>query len=172
MKIELKRGSEDYAETLHLQEDPEVLEIRAEGAAFEKSIEVELSVAKSQDQMICRGKVRSSVRLECSRCLAQSEQNISSDLDFVVELAGSSGGAKSEEEGYFVADPSSSFFEIGDLVREAVILALPLKPLCSRDCKGLCPVCGADLNRSQCDCVREKTDPRWDQLRGLLNRKP
>ena len=57
-----------------------------------------------------------------------------------------------------MADPSSSFFEIGDLVREAVILALPLKPLCSGDCKGLCPVCGADLNRSQCDCVREKTD--------------
>jgi uncharacterized protein len=171
MKIELKRGSEDYAQTLHLEGDPQVMEIEAEGAAFEKPIEVGLSVAKSQDQIICRGTVETSVRLECSRCLTQYHQNLVSDLDFVVDLSGGSEAAKSEEEGYYLADPSSSFFEIDDLVREVIILSLPLKPLCSQACRGLCPVCGTDLNKSQCHCVREKTDPRWDQLKGLMKKK-
>ena len=177
MKIELKRTSEDFSQKLHLEESPEVLKLEAEGATFEKPVRVELSVSKSQDQLICRGKVRTSMKLECSRCLVQYEESLSFDLDFVIDLAGnlSAGsigdGVKSEEEGYFFADPSSAFFEIDDLVREAVILSLPLKPLCSEDCKGLCPICGADLNRSQCGCIKEMTDPRWDQLKGLLKKK-
>jgi uncharacterized protein len=177
MKIELKRKAEDFSQKLNLEESPEALELEAEGATFEKQIRVELWVNQSQDQVICRGKARTSVKLECSRCLTEYDQKISSDLDFVIDLrenlsSGSIGdGMKSEEEGYFVADSSATFFEIDDLVRDALILSLPLKPLCSEDCKGLCPICGTDLNRSQCDCVKEKTDPRWDQLKGLLKKK-
>jgi len=78
---------------------------------------------------------------------------------------------KSEEDNYFVADPSSDSFQIDDLVRETIILALPLKPLCSEDCKGLCPVCGTDLNKSQCNCIKKETDPRWEKLKGLLGNK-
>jgi uncharacterized protein len=171
MKIELRRALEDFSHELTLEEDPETLELNAEGVTFEKPIKVELKVTKSQDQLICRGKVQTSVKLECSRCLAPYDKGLSSDLDFVIDLSGNSEGVKSEEEGYFFVDPNASFFEIDDLVREAIILSLPLKPLCSEDCKGLCPICGTDLNRSQCSCVKEKTDPRWDQLKGLLKRK-
>ena len=171
MKIELKRTSEDFSQKLNLEERPEVLKLKAEDVTFEKPLKVELSVTKSQDQLICRGKVRTSAKMECSRCLAEYEESISSDLDFVIDLAGNLDGMKSEEEGYFFAEPSSAFFEIDDLVREAIILSLPLKPLCSEDCKGLCPICGTDLNKSQCSCVKEKTDPRWDQLKGLLKKK-
>ena len=171
MKIELKRTSEDFSQKLNLEERPEVLKLKTEDVTFEKPIKVELSVTKSQDQLICRGKVRTSAKMECSRCLAEYEESISSDLDFVIDLAGNLEQVKSEEEGYFFAEPSSAFFEIDDLVREAIILSLPLKPLCSKDCKGLCPICGTDLNKSQCSCVKEKTDPRWDQLKGLLKKK-
>ena len=171
MKIELKRTSEDFSQELHQEEGPEAFGLKAEGVTFEKPIKVELSVTKSQDQLICQGKVRTLAKMECSRCLTEYEESLSSDVDFVVDLAGNLEGVKSEDEGYFIADPSSAFFEIDDLVREAIILSLPIKPLCSEDCKGLCPICGTDLNRSQCDCVKEKTDPRWDQLKGLLKKK-
>jgi uncharacterized protein len=103
--------------------------------------------------------------------LAPYDKGLSSDLDFVIDLSGNSAEVKSEEEDYFFVDSNATFFEIDDLVREAIILSLPLKPLCSEDCKGLCPICGTDLNRSQCSCVKERTDPRWDQLKGLLKRK-
>jgi len=121
--------------------------------------------------MICRGQVRTSAKLHCSRCLAEYEESLSSDLDFVIDLGGSADQAASEEDGYYVADPSSGFFEMDDLVRESLILSLPLKPLCSEDCKGLCPICGVDLNKKQCDCVKDEIDPRWEQLKGLRKKK-
>jgi uncharacterized protein len=171
MKLDLKRGCDDYSETLHLEEPAEDLEIKAEGATFCKPIGVRLEVTKSQDQMICRGKVRTQVALECSRCLAQFEQSLTSDIQFVIDLAGGKDAEKSEEDGYFVADTSSPYFEIDDLVRESLILSLPLKPLCSEDCKGLCPICGVDLNKKQCHCVKDEIDPRWEQLKELRKKK-
>ncbi len=171
MKIELNRKSEDFSHRCDLEESAEVLDLRAEGAAFEDPVKVQLSVTKSQDQIICRGKVTTAVKLECSRCLSSYRYGLSSGLDFVVDLTGDSAGMKSDEEGYFVADPSSDYFEIDSLVRESIILSLPFKPLCSESCRGLCPTCGTDLNRSKCDCVRESVDPRWDQLKRLLNKK-
>lgn len=171
MKIEFKRDLEDWSQTLKLEESPETLELCAEAASFEKPVKVDLSVSKSGAQLICRGRVKTSVRLECSRCLSVYDQPIISNLDFVVDFGESPQEFKSEEDNYFVADPSSGFFQIDNLVRETIILALPLKPLCSDDCKGLCPICGTDLNNSQCNCVKKETDPRWEKLKGLLDNK-
>ena len=91
-------------------------------------------------------------------------------MAFVVDLGGITDQGKSEEEGYFFADSACAHFEIDGLVREAVLLSLPLKPLCSEGCPGLCPICGVDLNKSHCECKRENTDPRWDQLKSLLKK--
>ena len=76
MKIELKRKAEDFSQKLNLEESPEVLKLEAEGATFEKQIRVELWVNQSQDQVICRGKARTLVKLECSRCLTEYDQSI------------------------------------------------------------------------------------------------
>ena len=54
------------------------------------------------------------------------------------------------------------------MVTEAFVLAMDTKNLCSDDCKGLCPKCGADLNQGPCSC-RPETDPRWAALSQLLN---
>lgn len=171
MKIELKRTSEDFSETRTLTGDPETLGLEMEGGSFADPVKVELMLTKSQDQLICRGKVKARVRLECSRCLREYPCGLSPDLAFVIDLGENQGGGGSEEEGYFQADPAATHFEIGPLVREAILLSLPLKPLCSEECKGLCPICGTDLNRSRCTCARESVDPRWDQLRSLLKNK-
>jgi len=52
-------------------------------------------------------------------------------------------------------------------MREQFYLALPMKPLCREDCKGLCPRCGEDLNVKGCGCVIETADPRWEALKTL-----
>ncbi len=156
---------------MELDEDPETLELCAEGASFEKPVKVGLSVSKSGAQLICRGKVETSARLECSRCLSVYDQPVISDLDFVVDFAEDQQKANSDEDNYFAVDPSSGFIQIDNMVREAILLALPLKPLCSEDCKGLCPICGTDLNKSGCGCIKRETDPRWEKLKGLLDNK-
>jgi uncharacterized protein len=54
-----------------------------------------------------------------------------------------------------------------DIVREQVLMAIPMKPLCREDCRGLCPECGADWNTGDCACEKTKIDPRLEVLKGL-----
>jgi uncharacterized protein len=57
--------------------------------------------------------------------------------------------------------------ELDDLVREELLLALPVNVLCREDCKGLCPVCGIDRNLSNCQCENDAVDSRWQKLKEL-----
>ena len=71
------------------------------------------------------------------------------------------------------ADAGVSFYkddtiDLGELMRDEFYLALPMKPLCRPDCKGLCPMCGVNWNRETCTCKAEWTDPRLDSLKTLL----
>jgi uncharacterized protein len=61
--------------------------------------------------------------------------------------------------------------DVSDLLREQFQLALPMKPLCTEDCRGLCPECGATLNKTTCSCAPKWEDPRLAPLRALLNRE-
>ncbi len=65
--------------------------------------------------------------------------------------------------------PASGIVDLGPLVREFMILDIPFNPLCSPDCKGLCPECGADLNTETCGHQRVSIDPRWAALQTLLS---
>lgn len=57
-------------------------------------------------------------------------------------------------------------------IREAMMLALPMKPLCSEDCMGICPACGKDLNSGKCKCRKDPIDPRWEGLLKLSQEQP
>ena len=61
-------------------------------------------------------------------------------------------------------------FDLGDLARTAFILDMDTKTLCSEDCKGLCPRCGADLNQGPCSCKKKDVDPRLAVLAKLLEK--
>lgn len=67
------------------------------------------------------------------------------------------------EECYYEGD----VIDLTEILREQIILALPMYPRCSPDCKGLCPVCGLDLNQETCDCQRDEVDPRLAVLKTL-----
>ncbi len=58
--------------------------------------------------------------------------------------------------------------DITEDIRDMVILSLPMKPLCSDTCKGLCPKCGTNLNEEKCNCVLEEIDPRLEKLREFV----
>ena len=71
-----------------------------------------------------------------------------------------------DEDPFFIDD--NHLLDVGELLREYALLALPMQPLCKRDCKGLCPTCGADLNAGDCDCRADEGDDRFDVLKSLL----
>jgi len=59
--------------------------------------------------------------------------------------------------------------DLSEAVRQNVIADAPMKPLCRGDCRGLCQVCGTNLNQGECDCATTQPDPRWGGLASLLN---
>jgi uncharacterized protein len=70
-----------------------------------------------------------------------------------------------EDDEYLIEEGT---IDLNVLVNDAVILNLPIKHLCSPECRGLCPYCGANLNRGDCGCRVEEIDPRLEVLRKLL----
>lgn len=76
-------------------------------------------------------------------------------------------GDPDDEESYKIHDDE---LDLGVMVRDAVVLELPLAPLCRPECRGLCPSCGVDRNEETCDCV-EPRDPRWASLDVLRARR-
>jgi uncharacterized protein len=95
---------------------------------------------------------------ECRRCLRPIEGTI---VASVRELYRPAGKAEDEEETYLLGP---DHLDLRPLARDAVLLELPLAPLCRPDCAGLCPSCGVDRNDIACGCDTRAVDPRWSPL--------
>jgi uncharacterized protein len=123
------------------------------------------------------GRVRTVLEMECSRCVEPFHQAAEEHFSFVVrklklgevipELPGD--GEELNEDNLIFLDHDAHFIDITEFVRDALILSVPLKPLCSERCKGLCPLCGHNLNEGGCECEKKRVDPRWQSLSGLFN---
>jgi uncharacterized protein len=123
-------------------------------------VSVDVTLESTLDDVVVTGRLRIGRRDACRRCLRPIEDVIEIEID----------------ERYGAApDPSGERFPIvngqinlGSMVREEVLLAVPDAPLCRPDCPGLCPSCGADLAAGPCSCDTTVRDERWavlDQLR-------
>jgi uncharacterized protein len=131
---------------------------------------IELTIQKSGDEYYCQGQVTAQVVMECARCLGEFASELSGSTDFVVCSYAQAENAENtpddEDRVYFKGTELK--VDVSEPVRQALLLAVPLKPLCSEDCKGLCAMCGVNLNHETCACKREQTDPRWEGLKGLF----
>ena len=146
--------------------------VAAEGDAFSVVAPADLAfdIYKDKDQFRLAGRVRTTLELPCSRCLEAFPWPVDSsfDLRYQPRSANTGEGEREVEED----DLSTAFYEnaeidLGQLMREQFYLALPMKPLCQHDCKGLCSHCGTNLNRVTCGCARDWEDPRLAVLKGL-----
>ena len=118
------------------------------------------------------GDLSTRIAVPCARCLSPAESEVSVTIEeHFRPTAYLPGGPPLERD--VDADPSTDIdahhqVDLGDVLRQALLLAVPLHPLCRPDCKGLCPNCGQDWNIGRCDCAPEP-DPRWQALRTLLD---
>jgi uncharacterized protein len=85
---------------------------------------------------------------ECFRCLEPYELPLRAAFDVICRWGGTAGG----DEGIVWLDPRVRVIRLDPLVREGLLLEVPMKRICRPDCAGLCAVCGADLNRESCQC--------------------
>lgn len=125
--------------------------------------EVDLSIdAFTEGGAHVVGRLWAPVELECRRCLNGIVRRVEVDLSlrFDPEI-----GPEDETEGLYAVDPDALELDLLPALREELLLALPEFPLCSPDCRGICPTCGVNRNEEDCGCRVEPADSRWDVLR-------
>jgi len=120
-----------------------------------------------------RGRFEGRFEVPCARCVEPVEIPLQADFDLIFRPAGAdqdpperSITAPETEIGYYQEDSLA----LEDVLREQVLLSLPVRTLCNEDCKGLCPRCGANRNNQPCKCDEGPSDPRWEALAGLRSR--
>ncbi len=131
-----------------------------------------LAIQKANEEYYCQGTVTARVKLICSRCLTEFDTELTGRTDFIARSDKVTRADKRgipDDEDYVLMHGNDLRADVTDMVRQTMILAIGLKPLCSESCKGLCPSCGANLNERSCNCSRPQMDDRWSGLRGLLN---
>ena len=120
-----------------------------------------------------RGQFAGKVRVPCARCVEPVQIPLAAQFDLIFRPAGVDSDAPERsitapetEIGYY----QKNSLALEDVLREQVLLALPVRTLCKPDCKGLCPRCGANRNLQPCTCEQGPSDPRWEALSGLRSR--
>jgi uncharacterized protein len=120
-----------------------------------------------------RGDLATSVELACARCLDPVQQDVERSFELLYRPVGVDAGR--DELSVTDAEAEIGYYQgqgilLEDVLREQVLLALPLKITCREDCKGLCPQCGVNLNQQQCSCETTLPDPRWSALQEIRGR--
>jgi uncharacterized protein len=140
-------------------------------------VELAMDVSKvGADAFEATGGVKTRLEFSCSRCLEPFDVPVDAafELRYVPQPDGDAevepDEREIEDDDLTTAYYSDGQLDIGDLLREQFQLALPMKPLCSDACRGLCAQCGANLNRTECECAPAWEDPRLAPLKSLLNR--
>lgn len=102
----------------------------------------------------------------CDRCLNGFERQLSGEAT-IVYTENTELFADGEDEDLRFVPRSGDEIDLAGDIRDAALLMIPIKLLCSDDCKGLCPVCGANKNEAPCSCDARRIDSRWETLRKL-----
>ncbi|HYU31907.1 MAG TPA: DUF177 domain-containing protein [Thermoanaerobaculia bacterium] len=111
--------------------------------------------------------------LSCDRCLKPIVDHAESDVELLILVErdpGAAGEHELQERDLGVVYVNGETLETDPILLEQLQLNIPMKPLCRPDCQGLCPVCGADRNETDCSCEERSDDPRWATLAALKTR--
>ena len=133
-------------------------------------VTLDFDVHKDKEKFRLAGTARTELELTCSRCLEPFRMPVDADFDLRF-LPASEIPTEEEREmqdedvdvGYYRDDQ----IDLNELLREQFYLGLPMKPLCTEGCQGLCALCGTNLNTGSCSCETVWEDPRLAPLKGL-----
>jgi len=165
----LRTGTDRLTRRFEPSEFPVEEEFRLGGP-----VDLDVEIHKDATKVRVTGRVVTTLQLDCGRCLEPFDIPLDAAFDALFLPAVANAGAGEQEvadEDLGVSFYKDETLDLADLMREQFYLALPMKPLCQPDCKGLCPVCGINRNRETCTCQTEWTDPRLDALKRLTGRQ-
>jgi len=162
VEISDEESLEGYPTLLALQEAKECF--------FLDPLQIHLTIAREFDHIRVNGRVETSLRLDCARCLVKFQLDINSP--FTIFYMRAKGLPLDEEVELAENDLISATYEGDEIdftseIAEQIILGIPYKPLCREDCRGLCPKCGAELNLAECSCGQNDSNLKFSALKDL-----
>jgi DUF177 domain-containing protein len=136
------------------------------------TLDGEVTTIRTAEGALVTGDLHTTVELACSRCLElfampvrfSIEEEFRPSIDIIT-------GAKiplTEEDEAATRIDARHTLDLSEVVRQDLLLALPMYPVCRSKCRGLCPHCGQNWNEAPCDCTLEEIDPRLAVLKNLL----
>ena len=140
-----------------------------------ETVTVSLAIQKDEEILWLRGRIGTTMRLACCRCLEAFERPVNLEVDLRYLPQGKNtgdGDLEISDDDLSLAFYRDDQIDLGHLVREQLQLAAPMKPLCRDECRGLCAACGINRNTDQCSCKNMWPDPRLVLLRSLLQSEP
>jgi uncharacterized protein len=170
MRFDLRRlrGGVDRIER---EDPPTAFDPANEDFRVVAAVVFEADVSKDAQKVRLVGRVTTVLEMACGRCLEPFAVKVDAPFDLLFLPAATEATATVDRE-LDDADVGLSYYEddaidLADVMQEQFYLALPMKPLCREDCRGLCPSCGTNRNIGVCACQVEWVDPRMDALRQL-----
>lgn len=147
----------------------------ADEVVFPAPIQIALFIQPERDMIKVKGRVTFPLQTACSRCLAVFDSVVSQGftLRFSRQIPQDVHPEKDDGDIELTAQQIGLVFyegdtiDLNDAVQEQIVLALPFKPICREDCKGLCPGCGVDLNHDRCQCADAKPAGPFDALKNF-----
>jgi uncharacterized protein len=172
--IELKDLANDKV-TLSGALPPGDIDFSADGVRQIKPLDWTATAERVGAEIRIAGDLRTVLELPCSRCLEPARQEISKSFDLFFRQREDFMFDEDDEIELTDKETRTAFFTgtqlaIDDILHEQVLLALPMKALCTVDCKGLCPTCGTNLNVKSCNCPKEHFNPNLDALLEIKRR--
>ena len=138
-------------------------EFLGESYVFDAPLAVVGRIYNNGQSLTLEADVRGSMKTECARCLDELE----TDVEFSVnELLSQRKESQEDAEDIILFDGYE--IELDDIIADHFLMNVSGRYLCSDDCKGLCPQCGTNLNKGECNCKTEYIDPRWQALADIL----
>jgi uncharacterized protein len=134
-----------------------------EGSFFLESVDYQVLFKKQDQRIQAQGNIQTAISLICVRCLEQFELKIHSRFDIILfpkEMVEQRSTALDEEDLEYIFYENDQI-DLEKILVEQVNLFIPFKPVCRGDCKGICPSCGANLNRGACPCDQAKNEIKF-----------
>jgi uncharacterized protein len=150
---------------------PDVLELVSAESTEHPELAGRVRLIHTGNGILVRGNLTAELTAPCSRCLEPVSVPIAIDLEevFTPTIDIISGQAiKPEEDDRALWIDEHHILDLSEVLRQDLLVAMPMHPLCREDCRGLCSTCGQNLNEGNCHCAPEP-DPRWAGLAALLN---
>ena len=140
-------------------------------AGVESQVKGEVKLIRTNRSVLVKGTLRTELKLGCNRCLKPFTQKLNLRIEEeyfpTIDVVTGVPVELPDEPDLFTID-EHHILSLVEAVRQYALLAIPMKPLCRKNCRGLCPVCGKNLNAGSCTCVKV-VDPRWAGLAKLAS---